>query len=936
MKKRSRKVTDALPGDSRSKAAACNASPDLAQLPELARELETYIRCADEAEQWDLGQAGRTLLHLVQIAECSIDDPSARESLDEMLEFIEQYRPAMDGGDAAQLADLPEQARVRWGDMLDLLGDGGTAGPDEVYDFSEGDEGVEDLPPAQDASQQIDMVLSLLGNAESITDGVLASPEQEETFATASGSPTTVPAAPGDWTVPEHLRSSAELCEAFMDDANRCLVEMESVVLDGASYANDQERCRVFCRQLHTIKGAAASVGLEALAGYLHEVEEWLQHSVDQAGCSLDDELLLTAVDSVRQQTALLENPAAPARAGQAHSGSQPADPVRSAPSTSLNSAITSGEQSVRVRASQLDRLMDMLAELVVIRNRREACVTELSRCNDELGRCSNRIRRFGDETVEWLSGKTRSATSPASAGGLLLGYEPSGKNALDEVASDVATISRELSETFQPLSEENTALSQFIRQFRQELMQLRRLPVAGLFQRLKRAIHDVARLEEKQVEIRLEGEDTGLEQSIQERLFEPLLHMVRNSVSHGIETPDVRQKNRKPAQGMITLRARASASMLTIVVSDDGKGLDYDALRRRGFERGLLAPGSNPSRQHLAKLIFHPGFSTRETASQVSGRGVGMDVVATTIDRMQGRIEVDSKTGAGTSIQISIPLTTGIEHVMVYRAGGQLFALPMRSIQAADHQSHADTRIVPFARAIGLTDIAGSGETARDSARHTLMLDERLGLRIDEVVGPDEVVVRPLPEVLRRHPLVGGVVLSASGETVLLLNADRAREWCQAIPDAKPLESEPASSGEPVSSPAPASGPPVRRALVVDDSLSARMILARKLKDRGFSVDEASDGLAALASLRTGQFEYLFTDLDMPRMGGLELLGEVHQGEFSGMTTIVVSSRPQEEIWKRATENGAAGFLPKPVSGESLDSLLRQVKQNQALQPTH
>jgi chemotaxis protein histidine kinase CheA len=695
---------------------------------------------------------------------------------------------------------------------------------------------------------------------------------------------------------------------------------MESIAMDASSPGNDRERSRAFCRELHTIKGAAASVGHEARAGFMHEVEEWLEHTVISGKQSLNGDLLLAAVDSVRQQIAVLEGSGESAAApeGLSDKPARNLAPIAATPSTRASGG-SAGDQSVRVRAQQLDRLMDMLAELVAMRNRREVSSGDMKRLGEELGRCANRLRKFGEESLSLSHGIHDHKSVSGEREYLLLSSEPTGKNSLDEVATDIATITRELNEKFRPLADENAALTGFIRHFRQELMQLRRLPVSGLFQRLKRAIHDAARLENKQVDIRLEGEDTGLEQAMQERLFEPLLHMVRNSVSHGIETPEIRKSSRKPAGGTVTLSAHASASMLTIVVADDGRGLDYDALRRRGFERGLLTPGTNPGERQLAKLIFHPGFSTRETASQVSGRGVGMDVVATTIDRLQGRIEVDSKPNAGMSIRISIPLTTGIEHVMVYRAGGQLFALPMRSIEAANKMASSEVTMVNFSLALAI-----HGNPGMPGGTESLLLDPELGIQVDEVVGPEEAVVRPLPEILRRHPLVSGVVLSAQGEIVLLLNAERTREWCLKNAEQSSVAPEPESDDKGPEHVAGESERQKRRALVVDDSLSARMAMKRKLAQRDFEVAEAGDGLAALACMRATHFDLVVTDLDMPRMGGLELLGEIARGNFLETTIVVSSSRAKSDVWQRVHEQGAHGYLSKPVSSEALDEVLR------------
>ena len=915
-------------------------------MTEMTEQLSSVQELADEMEQCELAsamQAMRDLLHCVENGE------SNNEEKQSMLQFVAEHASAtlqsVESGheDADTLVELALAARELCGDSAP------STGTDSANDSSNS------AHVAEQSQSQIDLMLSVLGGQampeaadtnttrEPEAADVVANQAPVEMFANVASDKTTgvKPVPPKQWPACPELVNDAELREAFLDDANRCLAEMESVVLDADAYPNDAERAQNFCRQLHTLKGASASVGLDTLARYLHEVEEWLEHS---SAAELDDDFLLAAVDAVRQQMDALDGNVTlvdaqqskndtPAPTNTESVNSNPASPNAApaatngdafiAASSRISSPIsaTNNEATVRVRASQLDKLMDMLAELVAIRNQRESRFCDLSSVNNELSRCSNRLRRFSDERVgmgRFL--ENRSPYAPAttkSTTKLALGTEPSSANAIDEIANDLVALSRDLGTSFQPLADESVALSQFIRYFRQELMQLRRLPVNGLFQRLKRSIRDAAQAEGKQVDIQLVGEETGLEQTIQERLYEPLLHMVRNSVSHGIETPDARQSNKKPDRGIVTLHAAASASMLVIKVSDDGQGLNFDALRRRGLERGLLPAGSNPSEKQLAKLIFHPGFSTRDSASQVSGRGIGMDVVATKIDQMRGRIEVESVRGQGTTISISIPLTTGIEHVMQFRSGDQRFALPMSAIMSVikNGSQLKGSRVVSLSESLNLPNVAAT----KDDERSVLMLDKTLGIQVDEVLGPDEVVVRALPELLRRHPLFNGVILSASGDTVMLLNADRAAQWLRQQDSAND-----ATTNEPQTDNGTAGN---RRVLVVDDSLSARKSLAKRLRSRGFVVVEAGDGLEALRCLRESRFHLVTTDLDMPRMGGLELLNEIKQGGFEQMTTIVVSSRAKEDVWNRASECGAAAYLGKPANDEKLDQLLQEIE---------
>ncbi|MCP4887930.1 MAG: hypothetical protein GY904_15095, partial [Planctomycetaceae bacterium] len=238
--------------------------------------------------------------------------------------------------------------------------------------------------------------------------------------------------------------------------------------------------------------------------------------------------------------------------------------------------------------------------------------------------------------------------------------------------------------------------------------------------------------------------EQSGIERTLQQRLYEPLLHIVRNSVCHGIETAEQRQHAGKSEIGVITIEAHSGPDMLVIEVRDDGQGLDYDAIRRRGIERGLLSPNHAACEDELAQLIFQPGFSTRQSADQVAGRGVGMDVVAATLQRMRGWLEVDSVPGQGTRIRLSFPLPSLVQHAMVFRSGDQLFALPMQSVFSAGkldldslrlrmrdfagdpdfdsaHFSEADTGIV-----LAYQTAAGDGA-------------KRVTLVVDEIIGPEE-----------------------------------------------------------------------------------------------------------------------------------------------------------------------------------------------------
>ena len=450
-------------------------------------------------------------------------------------------------------------------------------------------------------------------------------------------------------------------------------------------------------------------------------------------------------------------------------------------------------------------------------------------------------------------------------------------------------------------------------------------MPVSGLFRRLHRAISDAARTEQKQVRVELLGENTGIERSLQERIFEPLMHIVRNSVSHGIETPEERGAAGKSPNGVVTLQAHSGPDLLVIEVRDDGRGLDYDAIRRRGIERGLIDGDKSISRAELARLIFHPGFSTRETANQISGRGVGMDVVASTLERMRGWVEVESETGCGSTIRLSLPLPSMIQHAMVFRTGGQLFALPAQSVRRT---GEFDASFSP----IDLNGILSlkSAESAadQDPARRAMIElaiasatveGEKGGdfaLLVDRVLGPEEVVVRPMPPMLKSHPLCTGATLSGMGEVVLLLDprglATAAKHQTKVLPSVQRADRQ--------------AGKLQPKVLVVDDSKSARLRVVRALEKYPVTIVQVDDGQAAVELLAKETFVTVFSDIDMPRMSGLELLETIRsEPRLEAIPVVMISSRSIETAGKQARKIGATEYIQKPLTPERFDEVVGQ-----------
>ncbi len=868
-------------------------------------ELRSIADSAQDAGSKDAAALANMMSNLLDLIGCFDDTDGNRvaEVRDAVGASLEVLPQALEQKTCKAAKRMIESTQDQWGEYLDLVA--GSDQPKDNWDtqWSDTNDNETDLADDFDASN-VDMAALLAGLAGAETASPEPTPGKPAAApATSTNTTASIPEPPA----PEQPVIDAEILEAYTDDATSCLASMEECLLTIEHNPTSVESMQQFCRELHTLKGASGSVGLSRLAGYLHKVEDYVEATYKKGG-SLEIDPVLRGVDAVRAQLALMSGgsipDAAPVHTPQVSKATGPSEPV-SRPKAQSDNAESS---YVRVEAGRLSTLLDLLAELVSLRNRRDTYVGGLRDLHTGVAGCVSRMRTLTEKLSDVGSSSETEAENFARSASRHATYRA---RELAELCSDLAELNRSLREVFDPLGSDNVSVSRLIGEFRRELMDLQRVPVAGLFRRLHRPARDAARLEEKQVEVDFVGSEVRLERALQERLFEPLLHIVRNAVSHGIEHPDGREQCGKDQSGRVTLRARSNATSLVFEVQDDGRGLDYERLEQKGRERGLIPAGASPSRDRLARLIFHPGFSTQTEVSEVSGRGVGMDVVATQVHRMRGRVEIDSETGSGTTIRLQIPLRSAIEHAMVVRCGGQLFAVPMQFVQAARPEPGdlpQDMKVVGLQQLLGLEAAADSNDPQlivlgqETSGEKT----NRVAIEVDGVVGAEEVVVRAVPQMLISHPMLAGLTLSGHGETVQILDVSQLIQMAENGTTATAT----ARTKAPVEKKTRA------RVLVVDDSLSTRRTHVRMVQQAGFETAEASDGLEALNMLKSEQFDAVLTDLEMPRLGGFELVSEIKQrSRINDIPVIVITSRGDEETHKRLLSLGANQVVVKPLT---------------------
>ena len=461
-----------------------------------------------------------------------------------------------------------------------------------------------------------------------------------------------------------------------------------------------------------------------------------------------------------------------------------------------------------------------------------------------------------------------------------------------------------------------------------EKMLALQLQPMRGFMLSFARHARELARSLGREVEVDLEGEETRLDRRIARELEEALVHLIRNAVDHGIEPPEVREARGKPRAGRIRIKALADGPKVRLVIEDDGGGIDIERVLQQAVDVGLVdaVVAAGLGKKEALRLLFAPGFSTRKQVSEISGRGVGLDVVANAVARVGGEVFVDSEPRRGTTFTVDVPVARRGESVMLLKVGQLKIALPASVVRRATRIDPANVverdgrtlaalpdRLVPF---VPLSRIYGQAPADSQLLLEGIVSGQPLALAVDDVDGEQELLVRPITRRAPTDRLLEGVALLASGEPVGVLSPSvlAQREYLRALPTARPVIA-------------------VRRTrvLLVDDSLVTREMERRLLEDAGFEVVAAGDAEEALSLLGEEKFDCVVTDIEMPRMDGFELAAQLRGMEhFAQLPIIVVSTRDRPEDRLRGLKVGADAYLTKQSldAGELVD-LVRRLSGN-------
>lgn len=684
----------------------------------------------------------------------------------------------------------------------------------------------------------------------------------------------------------------------FIDEAREQLRMLEEGLGQLGAQNGDSELVNSLFRAAHTLKGSSRMLKLLSISDTAHSLEDVLG-ALRERKIGLDDatrDLMLEAVDNLGNLVEHLASQPDPAslpeksvslcqRLSRAASGDAAAPladtaefapaqpPTETRPGPMLRSA-----DSVRLKLDSLEQLIRLMSEVTIS----QAGLRELL---DD----ARQLARNWDATSLHSGNDSR----------LFADYQQLYQNLRDLIG----------------------AQESLVQNLHEQSLSLRMLPLTQILEPARKLVRELGRELEKPVELQILGEDIELDRLLIEQLTEPVQHLLRNALDHGLENAAQRQAAGKNAKGLIRIHARQDGGWVSIDISDDGAGLNVDKIRQKALRQQLFTEEelAKKSSAELKNLIFLPGFSTSSLITELSGRGVGLDVVKRNVEELQGMIEVTSTEGGGTTFNLRLPLTLAMLRILLVEAGNHLLAFTAQHVVEmiyVDEQAMLDiaerqvfvlrNEFIPVfepATLIGLPE-KRSGIRPKADSRQQLMLvlqvqHEKIALRIDHMVDERDLVIKPLPAHLARQPLVAGIVNHGYRQLVSLLHAPQLFSLAQR------------SRGHTRNN----IHQPDKRlhVLVVDDSLNTREIEKDLLEAWGYQVTLAEDGQDGLNKARTGDFDAILTDVEMPVMDGFTLTSHLRQEErYRHTPIIIITSREKESDRRRGIEVGADAYIVK------------------------
>lgn len=909
----------------KSEVAALESNPQLPPSKPLIRASHTLASNAGATGFKHLSDLSRALENWLDVFTGSWDAKSLKllnnvvQSLSDMLAKVEAL-------------DEPKRASA----LLTALRKATEAASQEQ---DVGTEGASSTGQEATSDEQVDLGQTLNVDDLSLPDSLMAQPETEEPAVSNAELPsidlpslelpdidlaTDVPAVAEDESAVEPAESiqvssplDQELVSIFTEEARELVPQIGNELRSWRKAPENNDYADSLQRALHTLKGSARMAGQSEMGNVVHGMEDRIIQALKRKVTAVDFDDMFQDIDKIG---ALLEDLTGDTKVGR-----------RAATDSPVGRAGNRRAQFLRLRADVLDRLINEAGEVSIARSRMEREMQAFKHFSLDLTesvfRLRNYLRELEIETESQMQSRmtllqeTQEAFDPLEFDRFTRLQELT--RMMAESVNDVSTIQNglllNLNETESALQQQN----RMNRELQYGLMDVRMVPFSVISERMHRIVRQTAHELNKSVDLIIDGESVDIDRSVLDKIGAPLEHLLRNSVGHGIEETAERVKKRKAEIATIQLKVKRENDEIIITVSDDGAGIKLDKVREKAINNGLIQADQETSEQSLLAVIFEPGFSTATDITQISGRGVGLDAVRGDITGLGGRIEVFNAPGKGATFTIYLPVTLSVAQVVLVRSAHHLYALPSIMVEQLQKLKPVPLAAAYEAKAIQWADreypihyfgkLIGETETEAEQQAYTPILllrsgTNRIALHVDEIIGNQEVVMKPIGSQLARVPGITGATVMGDGNIVLIVNpVQMANREVIVVSHAKATTVAQDEAENPT-------------VMVVDDSLTMRKVLSRTLEREGYNVVTAKDGMDALQILQETKPAIILLDIEMPRMDGFEFARNVRGDQVTaGIPIIMISSRTAEKHQSHARELGVNAFLGKPVQDDDL-----------------
>ncbi|ELJ8894171.1 response regulator [Campylobacter upsaliensis] len=759
------------------------------------------------------------------------------------------------------------------------------------------------------------------------------------------------------------MEDMQEILEDFLVEAFELVEQIDHDLVELESNPEDLELLNRIFRVAHTVKGSSSFLNFDVLTKLTHHMEDVL-NKARHGELKITPDIMDVVLESIDRMKTLLNSIR--------DNGNDSAIGMDIGPICARLTAISEGDVSAVASVSEEPKV-EPKEEVVPATPEPSAepdvDVNQLSdsEVEAEIERLL-KVRKAEDQARRAQKKKSAAPTTPkpatetggekkvpASGGGSggmdqtirvevkrldhlmnLIGELVLGKNRLLKIYDDVEE--RYEGEKFlEELNQVVSQLSIITTDVQLAVMKTRMQPIAKVFNKFPRVVRDLSRELGKQIELEIAGEETELDKSIVEEIGDPIMHMIRNSCDHGVEDPATRKANGKPERGVVQLKAYNEGNHIVVEITDDGKGLDAAGLKMKALEKNLITEkeAEQMTDKEAFALIFKPGFSTAAKVTNVSGRGVGMDVVKTNIEKLNGVIEIDSELGKGSTFKLKIPLTLAIIQSLLVGTQEEFYAIPLASVLETvrvpiDNIYTIEGKNVLRLREevlslVRLSDVFGVKQVLESGDQTYVVIigvaESKLGIIVDTLVGQEEIVIKSMGDYLQNIQGIAGATIRGDGRVTLIIDVGAMMDMAKEIKvDIKAqLES---------SVKKPKEQPSDYKVLIVDDSKMDRTLMQKALEPLGISLLEATNGVEALNIVKSGEHEIdaMLIDIEMPRMDGYTLAGEIRKySKYRNLPLIAVTSRTSKTDRLRGVEVGMTEYITKPYSPEYLENVVRK-----------